>query len=157
MEVLYEGKTYELTYDFIMIVGGIGKKAAKNRIKAFKNEEITIEQLLFKGSYTNNAVEITKDGHTWTAPQLSKQVPYLTVTAANKRLQKWKAGRIPYEGLFAPVAVHASPTSNTGSLEWRALDDSKIKRNPDDIPVTPFELEYGEMKEKAWGYADARY
>lgn len=158
MEVLYEGKTHVLTPDFIMRVGGIGRKAAKNRIKAFISERITIEQLLFKGSYTNHAVEITKDGHTWTAPALAKVVPRLTVTAANKRLQKWKAGKIPYKNLFAPLnASTVSHTSNKGTKEWRMLDDRFIKRNPDDIKVTPFELEYGEKKERDWGYVDASY
>lgn len=154
MEIKYRGILRELTPEFIMKVGGIGKKAARNRIKAFLAMDITIEQLLFKGSYTNNAVRITKDGHTWTAPKLSQKVPNLTVTAANKRLQKWKAGALPYERLFAPVAERCSPPTDQGSKEWQALSDID-RMSPQLLRITPFERELGREIERAWGYVDA--
>ena len=84
---------------------------------------------------------------------MARQVDGLTVTAANKRLQAWKAGRITLASLKKPVPKRESVTRH-GTKEWQLLQDVD-RVNPKDIKITPFEREYGREREVAWGYKDA--
>lgn len=154
-EVVLKGSEYERLMFLIMNISGIGRKAARNRIKDFLAAKITTEQLLFKGSYniTRDACPITKDGITLTAPQLARQVKNLTVTAANKRLHQWQRGYLTYKDLFREPQKRKGNVK-FGTKEWRELgDDERV--SPKSLHVTEFEKRYGKECELAWGYVDA--
>lgn len=159
MKILYKGREQELTVDFIVRVGMVSEKTAKERIDKFLSGQISLRQLIINKTGVRALKEkIYKRGHlVLTNSKLRGLVPGLTKEAARKRLNQWGRGEISYEQLITKVWGYTSAkrSSSYGTKEWKKLNDTKIRLDPNEIRVTQFELDYGEKKERDWGFVDA--
>ena len=159
VKVKYKGKFYELDSNILKEIAGINRDSARRRINRYERGEITYEQLMAtKEQSENSKVKVYRRGSkSLTVYKLIDIVGDITNSAASKRLRQWIEGKITYEQLTSRAHGYTrSPTRGHGSKEWQMLGDRE-RTSPLSLPITQFEIEYGEKKERSWGYVDAGY
>lgn len=81
---------------------------------------------------------------TLTVPAVLKMAPYLKKTQVRDRLIGWEKGTVCCDRLLRPIREE-----DTAWAKKRDIDTSDLgpRRKPEDIKITPFELEMGRQAE----------
>jgi hypothetical protein len=148
------GKRIKLTPEVVMQSSGVKEKTARTRIKNFIEKKWTIDDVMTKpagGYYPAREPRMyTRDGISLCSRDVLPYVDGAQNELAQRRLRRWEQGIIDCDQLYAPKQAYNYIGTVVGNEEWRALQDVKVQRDINTIPITQFERRFGEEAERQW-------